>query len=147
MIRLTMNDFNNAVDGDGDQDEGKTEQQDQGNFAFGGHVRLEHDGYGKGNQKQVGDDVAGAHGDELGVSLTTLCARVGQYLPVMIKGLAFGKSGNDDRGKGDGQEPSDELQYIFVALSPDLAGQALEEFGDGELCDPKTWSSISGWKG
>lgn len=51
LIRMTMDNFNDAVDGDGNEDEGKAEQQDQGCLALCCHVRLEYDRDREGNKK------------------------------------------------------------------------------------------------
>lgn len=70
-------------------------------------MALDDDGNGENDEHQVGENVAGGHGDELDVALATLTAGVRQDLPVMFKGIALGKIANDDGDEGEPKGPSD----------------------------------------
>ena len=66
------------------------------------------------NQKHISSDVARTHGDKLGITLTTFCARVWDYLPVFVERLTFGKSCDYHSDEGYDKKPSDELKAKFV---------------------------------
>lgn len=69
-------------------------------------MALDDDWNGKDDEHQVGKDVASGHGDELDIALATLTTGVRQDLPVMLKGIAFGKIANDDGDEGEPKGPS-----------------------------------------
>lgn len=80
-----------------------------GDLPFHGHGGAEYDWDGEDDEEEVGDDVACAHGDELGVPLATLRSGVRYHLPIVGEGATFGESCDDDADEGEHQEPADEL--------------------------------------
>ena len=54
----------------------------------------------------------------------------------MIERVAFGQGGNHHCQESETEEPANALQTDLVGSSPDDRGEPLEEFRDGELCDP-----------
>lgn len=84
-------------------------------------MRLQNNWDWKGNEEQVGDDVAGAHSNELRIALTTLGPRVWHDLPVVGEGLAFCQGSDYDGSESDGEEPPNKVEAQFVLPSPDSA--------------------------
>ena len=72
-------------------------------------MRFENDGYGKTNEDNVSDYIAGAHRDELSDALSAHRARIWNDLPVMIEWLALGQSCDDYGEESDDKEPADTL--------------------------------------
>lgn len=103
---------------------------------FENHGRLHDNWNRKAHKKKIGDHVTSTHGNKLRIPLTTTGSRVRDELPVAVKWLTLGQGGHDDGNKGEGEEPSDELQHHFVRSFPYLTGKTLQELGNGELCDP-----------
>lgn len=69
--------------------------------------------------------------------MATFSPRIWHDLPVVGEGLTFRKRSDNDGNESDGEEPSDKVEAEFIFPSPDSTGQALEELGYSELCDPK----------
>lgn len=76
---------------------------------FHRHGRHNHNGYGKSNQKQIRDNIASAHSDELRITLSTFGPGIRHDLPVVVERLTFGKRRNDHACEGNEEEVSDEL--------------------------------------
>lgn len=111
---------------------------------FGGHVRFEDNWNRESDEKEICNNVAGPHGHELSCPLPTLGSWIGDDLPVVNEGLTLGEGCDDHGDERHDQEPADALQTDFVGLPPDLAGETLEEFGDGEFGYPYTvWMMLS----
>ena len=99
-------------------------------------MRLQDDRNGKGNQENIGGNIAHGHDDKLSITLTTLGTRIWDYLPVFVEWLAFCKSCDYHSDEGHNEEPPDELKAKFVGTFPYLTCDAFEEFRDGEFGDP-----------
>ena len=78
------------------------------------HVRHYDNGNGKAHESQIGDAVGHAHRQQLRISLTTMRTGVRHYLPVVGKGLTFGKSCDHNPEEGDQQEPPDSLKPYLI---------------------------------
>jgi len=95
------------------------------------------------------------------MALTTVWSRIWNYLPILVKRLAFRKGRNDNSGESDHQEPSYELKANLVRSPPGLAGcipestllewdikapklptETLEKLGYSEFGDPQAGSSL-----
>ena len=70
------------------------------------------------------------------MTLTTFGPGIWNDLPVLVKGLALRKSGNDYGNKGDHKKPSDELETNLIRSFPELTSETLEEFGHCEFGNP-----------
>jgi hypothetical protein len=56
----------------------------------------------------------------------------------MGKRMTFSDGGDEYSQETKQEKPPDGIESIFVASFPKLAGQTMEEFGDGKLLDPET---------
>jgi len=54
------------------------------------------------DEQQVGEHIRDGHGQKLGITLATAAAWVGEDLPVVGEGAAFGQVGDDDGNEGGG---------------------------------------------
>ena len=66
------------------------------------HGRFEDYGYGEANNQEIGDDVARTHSNELSVAFPAFRTWIGEYLPIVVERLTFGKSCDDNSDKGNG---------------------------------------------
>lgn len=69
----------------------------------------EDDGDGEDDEEEVRGHVGDAHGDELHEGLPALGAGVGDDLPVVRYGVAFGEVGDEDSDEGGGEVVVDQL--------------------------------------
>ena len=99
-------------------------------------TRSENDGYREGDEQDVGNDISRAHGDQLRVVLSTLRTRIGHDLPVVAKRLTLGKSGDDNCNESCYEKDANAMQGEFIARTPHLDRDPLEEFGNGPFAHP-----------
>lgn len=92
------------------------------------HSRNKDNRDGKGHEEHIGDDVTRTHRDKLSHALATSCARVGNDLPVPVKGLTLGQSCYDHSKECHNEKPAYALKTEFVRSLPDLARKALQVF-------------------
>ena len=71
------------------------------------------------------------------MALPTLGAGIRCNLPILVKWLALGQSGNDHGSECDSEEPPYELEANLITSLPHLASQALEKLRDGQFSDPQ----------
>ena len=142
LVGVTVHDGVHAVDGNGDEHKGESEQETQRNFALQSHLGGEDDLYGESDEGEIGYGICNAHGHELHEPLPTMRAWVGVDLPVVAKGLTFGESSNDHSTEGHEQEPSDEVDRYPPALFPRLREVATEELGYGEFGNPEAFHTL-----
>lgn len=131
-----MYDGGHTVSGDANEEEGQGEEGANGYLAMERHCRAYNDGYGKGDEKDVGDDVADTHDEELGIACPAAWTGVRCDLPVVREWLTFGERGDHDSTEGNNQEDADEAKHTLVHLGPHGLREALEVFRNGELGDP-----------
>lgn len=79
-----------------------------------GHARERDDGDRKDDEHDIRDNVGNAHGHELSVTLSTMWSWVGDNLPVVGEGVAFGEGGDDDADEGEEEVPADDLEGDLV---------------------------------
>jgi hypothetical protein len=89
-----------SVAGDSDQDQGEAEQEDEAELALHGYLGHEYYRDGEGDEEEIGNDIAGAHGDEVGVARATTRPGVRANLPVVVEGLALGQRCDDHGNQG-----------------------------------------------
>lgn len=131
-----VNGGRDSVSGDGDENGRQEEQRDQGYLFRNAHGGLPDQRDGEDDQNQVGNHVADAHDNELHQAFATFGAGIRHDLPIMIERLTFGEGSDNDANIGDNEEAVDESKAILVRPGPRFADEALEEFQNGEFCDP-----------
>ena len=131
-----VNDRRHAEQGNGDHDQRQGQEERERDLLLPRHAGSEDDGDGESDEQQIGNDVAGAHGDEIGVTGAAFGSRIGDDLPVVVEGLTLGQRGYHDGHEGRGEEHVDELEKDAHGPLPDHARQALEELAHGQLGGP-----------
>jgi hypothetical protein len=121
----------------------QTKQHAQQGLAPRRQARAHHDGHGKHDQQQVGQDVTDGDGQQVRVALPAAAARVRRDLPVVGGGLALGKVGDDDGEEGGGQQDAGDAQEQGVAVLARGAGEAVEEFEGDDLEEPEAARVVS----
>jgi len=144
---FVRDDGRNSVGGDGNQNGGKTEQQDEPDLGRELEVRFDDHRERKDDEEDVGDDVGGTHGDKLRICLPTMWSRIWHHLPIMVKGMAFGKSCDEHGDEGNDQEGPNGAQDRLGTFGPEAREEAFQVLGDGKLCDPDASRGQSGFCG
>lgn len=81
---MMLDDIRDAQACNDDKGDGEAEKTDEGEFAFQANLRACDDWDWEGDEKDIGNDVGGTHGDELSVALSTLRAGIWHDLPVLM---------------------------------------------------------------
>ena len=96
LTTVLPDDVGHSVEGGDDDGEVKGEEENELDLALERHRAAQDDGDREDDEEDVGEDVARGESKELGETLTALGAWVGEDLPVVVEGLAFGEVADDD---------------------------------------------------
>lgn len=106
LAAVAADDVGDAVERDAHNGEAEGEEEHELDLALDLHVAAQEDGDGEDDEHEVGEDVAGGHGDELDVALAALAAGIGEDLPVVVEGPALDEVADDDGDEGGEQGPA-----------------------------------------
>jgi hypothetical protein len=93
---VSINDVRYTNESTHDGKDGKAEQASQLELALDAHLTGDNDGDREKYEKEVGDNIRGAHRDELCETLPALWSWIWNDLPIICDGSAFSQVGDDD---------------------------------------------------
>jgi hypothetical protein len=106
----------------------KTEEQNKLGLALHAHGAVDDDRHGKQYQQQIRENVAHPGGEQVYISLAAVAPWVGQYLPVVVEGSAFGQVANDDGDKSEPEHATDGADAIRIGAGPGETSKTLKKF-------------------
>lgn len=146
-----LEDGGEAESGKAYVEDGKREEDGEGELCLGGEASAEEHGEGKDDKGYVGNDIEGGEAEELAVSGTTLRCWGGANEPLIREGLTAGENADDGTEKGEAencveqryeeavQRPAGrDIGFGCRCRGPELGCEAGEKEGGGELDGPQT---------